>query len=38
MTIGRLEMAEKYGMKVKELMVKEMSENFTGGEGFIFSS
>ena len=31
-------MAEKYGKKVKELMVKEMQDAFTGGEGFIFTS
>jgi len=31
-------MAEKYGKKVKELMVKEMSDSFTGGDGFILST
>ncbi len=30
-------MAEKYGKKVKELMVKEITDAFKGNEGFIFS-
>ena len=31
-------MAEKYGKKVKELMVKEMKDAFTENQGFVFSS
>ena len=31
-------MAEKYGKKVKELMVKEMKDAFTKSGGFVFSS
>jgi len=31
-------MAEKYGNKVRELMVKETKELFTGNKGFMFSS
>ena len=31
-------MAEKYGKKVRELMVKEMQEVFSGSKGFVFSS
>lgn len=31
-------MAEKYGRKVRELMVKEMEEVFTGSKGFLLSS
>jgi len=31
-------MAEKYGRKVRELMVKEMKDVFSGNKGFVFSS
>ena len=31
-------MVEKYGKKVKELMVKETKDVLTGNEGFVFSS
>ena len=31
-------MAEKYGRKVRELMVKEMKDTFTGSKGFVFAS
>ncbi|MFC1644232.1 50S ribosomal protein L10 [Candidatus Omnitrophota bacterium] len=31
-------MAEKYGKKVKELMIKEMKDAFTGNKGFVVSS
>ncbi len=31
-------MAEKYGKKVRELMVKEMKDTFTGNKGFVFAS
>ncbi|MBD3379447.1 MAG: 50S ribosomal protein L10 [Candidatus Omnitrophica bacterium] len=31
-------MAEKYGAKVRELMIKEMKDVFTGSKGFVFSS
>ncbi|MGB2629969.1 MAG: 50S ribosomal protein L10 [Candidatus Omnitrophota bacterium] len=31
-------MAEKYGKKAKELMIKEMKEVFSGSEGFVLSS
>jgi large subunit ribosomal protein L10 len=31
-------MAEKYGRKIKELMVREMKDLFSENEGFVFSS
>ena len=31
-------MAEKFGRKVKEVMVEEMKETFTGNRGFVFSN
>jgi large subunit ribosomal protein L10 len=31
-------MAEKYGKKVKELMIKEMKDVLSGGTGFVFSN